>query len=116
MLLGSLWGFIPCGMVYSAIGLALAGGEPVRGALSMAAFGAGTLPAMLAAGTVAGRLLEHVRRTGARRVLGLVVALLGAGTILFVVDPRGHAGADHRSTCCTHMPATEEPTESIMPN
>jgi sulfite exporter TauE/SafE len=116
MLLGSVWGFIPCGMVYSAISLAIAGGEPVRGALSMAAFGVGTLPAMLLAGTIASRFIEHLRRAGSRRAMGIAMAVLGASTVVFVAAPHGHAACDHRTSCCTHMPAPDQRTESIIPN
>ena len=45
---GMLWGWLPCGLVYSALGQALASGSPAKGAALMAAFGLGTLPAMLA--------------------------------------------------------------------
>jgi hypothetical protein len=45
---GLLWGWIPCGMVYAALPLALAAGRPEHGAVVMLAFGLGTLPNMLA--------------------------------------------------------------------
>jgi uncharacterized protein len=45
---GLLWGWIPCGMVYAALPLALASGDTIGGGAIMAAFGFGTLPAMLA--------------------------------------------------------------------
>jgi len=106
LLLGALWGFIPCGMVYSAVALAVAGGGPLRGALGMAAFGAGTLPAMLAAGSVAGQLLAHLRRTAARRALGFAMAALGVCTVFFVLDPSVHdACARHGSCCSSHVVA-----------
>jgi sulfite exporter TauE/SafE len=54
--LGALWGWLPCGMVYGALVVALASGDPVSGALTMAAFGLGTLPNLLALGYAAGRL------------------------------------------------------------
>ncbi|MDM7860829.1 sulfite exporter TauE/SafE family protein [Alteromonas sp. ASW11-36] len=45
---GAVWGFLPCGLVYSTLSWALTTGSWSRGALVMLAFGAGTLPAMLA--------------------------------------------------------------------
>jgi uncharacterized protein len=44
---GLLWGWIPCGMVYAALPLALTAGNALYGALIMAGFGLGTLPTML---------------------------------------------------------------------
>ncbi|REL29686.1 sulfite exporter TauE/SafE family protein [Thalassotalea euphylliae] len=45
--LGAVWGWLPCGLVYSTLTWALASGSFSQGALIMAAFGAGTLPALL---------------------------------------------------------------------
>jgi len=45
--LGSIWGWLPCGLVYSTLTWALASGEPLTGALIMFCFGLGTLPALL---------------------------------------------------------------------
>lgn len=44
--IGFLNGFLPCGFVYLAVTGALATGDILNGMLFMAAFGAGTLPAM----------------------------------------------------------------------
>jgi sulfite exporter TauE/SafE len=53
---GFVWGWLPCGMVYAALAGAMLAGSAARGALAMAAFGAGTLPFLLAAGWLASRL------------------------------------------------------------
>lgn len=45
--LGALWGWLPCGLVYSTLTWALASADPVNGALIMLFFGLGTLPALL---------------------------------------------------------------------
>lgn len=45
--LGGLWGWLPCGLVYSTLTWSLASGNTVQGAMIMAAFGLGTLPMML---------------------------------------------------------------------
>lgn len=45
--LGLLWGLLPCGLVFSALLMAAASGSALQGALSMAAFGMGTWPALL---------------------------------------------------------------------
>ena len=46
--LGMLWGWLPCGLVYSTLTWALASGNPLNGALIMLCFGLGTLPALIA--------------------------------------------------------------------
>lgn len=75
--LGLLWGWLPCGLVYSALATALAAGSAGRGALAMLAFGLGTLPNLLLAGIVLARLNEFVRRPVVRLASGLLV--LGFG-------------------------------------
>ena len=48
--LGMIWGWLPCGLVYTALGYAIASAEPVSSALYMLFFGLGTLPATLSVG------------------------------------------------------------------
>jgi len=74
---GLAWGWIPCGLVYSVLATALVSGSAGRGALVMAAFGLGTLPNLLAAGLVAGRMREFVRRPRVRLAAGLAVVAVG---------------------------------------
>jgi sulfite exporter TauE/SafE len=75
---GMLWGWVPCGLVYSMLALAFASGGPVEGALVMAAFGAGTLPTLLAAGMAAQRLGAMRRLPWVRYTAGIAIAALGA--------------------------------------
>ncbi|MGE5469273.1 MAG: sulfite exporter TauE/SafE family protein [Bacteroidota bacterium] len=75
--LGLLWGWLPCGLVYSALASALTAASPGRGALLMLSFGLGTLPNLLLAGIVLARLNEFVRRPPVRLLSGLLV--LGFG-------------------------------------
>ena len=51
-----LWGWVPCGMVYSVLLTAMLSGSAASGALAMLAFGAGTLPVLLAMGMLGTRL------------------------------------------------------------
>lgn len=75
--LGVLWGWLPCGLVYSALASALTAGSAGRGCLMMLAFGLGTLPNLLLAGIVLARLNEFVRHPVVRTLSGLLV--LGFG-------------------------------------
>lgn len=52
-LLGVVWGWLPCGMVYSALSLSVTTGRVAESGFLMLAFGLGTLPAMLIIGSTA---------------------------------------------------------------
>jgi sulfite exporter TauE/SafE len=93
--LGLAWGWLPCGMVYSALALALTAGGAAHGALTMAAFGLGTLPMLLAMGAAARWLNALVRHLWVRRLAALLVIGFGAYTLL---APHGHRHADAGST------------------
>ena len=71
--LGLLWGFLPCGMVYSALALALLTGSAWRGAMLMLVFGLGTLPNLLAASWLLARFSRVLRGRSLRLVSGLAV-------------------------------------------
>ena len=75
--LGLVWGWLPCGLVYSALVSALASGSAAGGAALMLAFGLGTLPNLLLAGLLAARLRAYAALPGVRWSAGLLV--LGFG-------------------------------------
>lgn len=68
--IGLVWGFLPCGLVYTALGYAATQAHPVESALMMFAFGLGTLPAMLATGALSQQLNLMLRRQAVRWVIG----------------------------------------------
>lgn len=74
---GAVWGWLPCGLVYSVLISALATASAAHGALLMLAFGAGTLPNLLAMGLFAQRLQSLTRKPGVRLAAGLLVAAFG---------------------------------------
>lgn len=78
LLLGAAWGMLPCGLVYSSLAWAALGADPVRGATLMAAFGAGTLPAMLLATVCGTTLATQLRRPAVRRIAGTLLVVFGA--------------------------------------
>lgn len=82
--LGLLWGWLPCGLVYSALATALAAGSASKGAGLMLAFGLGTLPNLLAMGLFAARLKDFARRPLVRRLAGLMVLGFGLWGLLGV--------------------------------
>jgi sulfite exporter TauE/SafE len=75
--LGLLWGWLPCGLVYSALATALTSGSALHGAGMMLAFGLGTLPNLLLAGLLAVRLKAYAALPLVRWAAGLLV--LGFG-------------------------------------
>lgn len=92
LLLGMVWGWLPCGLVYSALALSLSAGSIIGGALVMFAFGAGTLPMLLAMGVSADRLLALQQNRHFRLAAGLLVILMGLLTIFGFIQPI-HPGA-----------------------
>jgi sulfite exporter TauE/SafE len=76
--LGLLWGWLPCGLVYSVLIWSIAAGGFVRGGLLMLSFGLGTLPVLLAMGASASGLAAFVRKRSTRMVAGAFVAAYGA--------------------------------------
>ena len=73
LLLGFLWGLLPCGLIYSALALAVVSGNPLQAGLAMLAFGVGTLPAMLLLGVFSGTLVQALTRDSSRFMLGAIV-------------------------------------------
>jgi uncharacterized protein len=85
-LAGLVWGWLPCGLVYYALILALPLGDPVMGGMFMLAFGLGTLPVMVATGVFAGWLAQLGRNVRLRQVAGVVVILVGIAGLIFGAD------------------------------
>ncbi|MGA7801513.1 MAG: sulfite exporter TauE/SafE family protein [Gammaproteobacteria bacterium] len=80
--LGLVWGWLPCGLVYSVLIWAIAAGDPARGAGLMLSFGIGTLPNLLAMGLFAARLARLVRNPWTRRIAGSLVLAFGLLTLV----------------------------------
>ena len=97
--LGLIWGWLPCGLVYSVLLLAATTAEPAGGGLVMIAFGLGTMPAMVATGVSASKLAQFM--SGKRVGAGLLIVLLGLATIAMPVmkltGTQGHSGHDMSS-------------------
>ncbi len=75
--LGGLWGWLPCGMVYSVLLTALLSGSALGGALVMLAFGLGTLPMLISLGLLGARLRQRMQQRGVRIACGAVVLSFG---------------------------------------
>ncbi|HIO92826.1 MAG TPA: sulfite exporter TauE/SafE family protein [Leucothrix mucor] len=80
--LGFLWGWLPCGLVYTILIMSLSAGGAIEGALLMLAFGLGTLPNLLAMGVIATRLVKWTHKPMVRLIAGLLVIAMGLLTLL----------------------------------
>jgi sulfite exporter TauE/SafE len=74
---GALWGWLPCGLVYSVLVMALSAGSAIHGAALLLAFGLGTLPNLLLMGWAAESLRNFARKTWVKQGAGLLVATMG---------------------------------------
>lgn len=95
LLLGLMWGFLPCGLVYSVLGWSLATADPVRSALLMGSFGLGTLPAMVASGLSGQVLMRKLREKGVRIVIGLLLIAFGLWTMVSPLRHMAMTGDEH---------------------
>ena len=77
--LGALWGWLPCGMVYSVLVTAMLSGSAASGAAVMLVFGLGTLPMLMAMGVAGAHLRTAMQRRPVRIAAGLMV--LGFGLL-----------------------------------
>jgi sulfite exporter TauE/SafE len=94
-LLGLVWGWLPCGMVYAVLALALASGSATSGGSIMLAFGLGTLPVMITLGLAFNSLKRLVQNPWIRLVAGLLVILMGVMMLLANPAGQGHHAHPH---------------------
>ena len=91
--LGLVWGWLPCGLVYSALAWSLVSGSALEGVRIMLAFGLGTLPMLLAMGTAARWLTQITRMQRVRQAAGVVILFFGL-YMLFAPGSHDHDYAD----------------------
>ena len=93
--LGLLWGWLPCGLVYSTLALAATAGDAVQSMMLMLAFGVGTLPMLLMMGGFAEKLQRFTRNKWTRYIAGILLIAFGA-MILTKALGGGHMGSGHQ--------------------
>ncbi|WP_417544319.1 sulfite exporter TauE/SafE family protein [Marinobacter sp.] len=79
--LGALWGWLPCGLVYSTLGWAALQPTVGSAALTMMFFGLGTLPSMLATGYAASWINGLKSNQLFRKFTGALLILFGLWTL-----------------------------------
>jgi sulfite exporter TauE/SafE len=92
-LLGLVWGWLPCGMVYAVLALALTSGSGSAGGTLMLVFGLGTLPALLTMGLAVNTLGRWIREPRVRLLAGVVVMVMGV--FMLLANPSGHGHHSH---------------------
>jgi sulfite exporter TauE/SafE len=88
--LGAVWGWLPCGLVYSMLAWSLATADPWRGAALMAAFGLGTLPALLVTGLAARQLGNLIRHPATRTVAALAIIAFALWQLITLLPQHQH--------------------------
>jgi sulfite exporter TauE/SafE len=91
-MLGLVWGWLPCGMVYAVLALALASGSVLYGGLVMLVFGLGTLPLMVGMGFAIGTLTRALQGRILRTLAGVTVILFGLYTLVLAPHMHEHHG------------------------
>lgn len=92
--LGVCWGFLPCGLVYTVLITAASTGNTATGAITMIAFGMGTLPAMLGLTLAAPALSVFLGDRFVRRIVGFSLVVLAVWMFLILI-PGGSASHSH---------------------
>lgn len=103
--LGLLWGWLPCGMVYAMLGVAWTTASPLQAAAIMLAFGLGTTPMMLGAVSSSAWLRARLGQGGVRRVAG--VLLMAAGLFSALQMWPGQGAHQHHHGAMQHAPVEE---------
>jgi sulfite exporter TauE/SafE len=81
LLFGMVWGWLPCGLIYTALALAATTGDIIHSALTMFIFGLGTLPAVMGVGIITPLLTRLSRAQRFKSIVGIlfiIFALLAA--------------------------------------
>lgn len=85
--LGIIWGWLPCGLVYSVVAFAVTTGDALQGSLLMLAFGVGTLPTMLTLGAMANWLMRITRHSVVQQIVGALIIVFG---LFILFGPHQH--------------------------
>jgi len=96
-LFGMVWGWLPCGLVYTALAVAATAGDVSKSALTMLAFGFGTLPAVMGVGIMTSVLTRLSRTQRFKQIIGLFMIILALLAALPWLNPMAflHTSVTH---------------------
>ena len=104
-LLGLLWGWLPCGLVYAVVAWSLTTGDAYQGAMLMLGFGLGTLPAMLIAGNVFNYFKSWAQSPLVTTTAGIMIIAFGLYSGFSVLTGHGHRHHTDLSSTVLQLPA-----------
>ena len=118
---GLLWGFLPCGLVYGALMMAIAGNNIATGAALMFVFGLGTMPMLIATQKTVGMLQSNIKHFRLRQINGVIMLLSGLAVIFIPMmmhhnhNQGSHSHASHsmNETSMHHDMATMNHSASV---
>ncbi|WP_068545559.1 sulfite exporter TauE/SafE family protein [Thalassotalea crassostreae] len=84
--LGAIWGWLPCGLVYSTLTWSVASADWLNGALIMAAFGLGTLPALLTLASGFAFITTTLRSDIFRTLTALLLIAYGGYSLMIALQ------------------------------
>lgn len=99
---GLLWGFLPCGLVYGALLMAVVGNDISTGALLMFVFGLGTVPMLVATQATVGWLHKQISRYKLRQLNGIIMVLSGLAVIAVPMAMQSLGGHTHHGEHVSH--------------
>ncbi len=94
---GLLWGFLPCGLVYGALMMAIAGNNIATGAALMFVFGLGTMPMLIATQKTVGMLQSSIKNFRLRQINGVIMMLSGLAVIFIPMMMHHNHNHNHGS-------------------
>ena len=102
---GLLWGFLPCGLVYGALMMAIAGNNIATGAALMFVFGLGTMPMLIATQKTVGMLQSSIKNFRLRQINGVIMMLSGLAVIfipMMMHHNHNHNHGSHNQSSHSH--------------
>jgi len=83
LILGMVWGWLPCGLVYSTLIVSVSSGGALQGAVYMLVFGIGTLPSVVATGIIAGLMIRLSRLPYFKKAAGVTIIAMGVASLFY---------------------------------
>lgn len=112
---GLLWGYLPCGLVYGALLIAVVAHDPLSGAALMFMFGLGTIPMLVATHQTVGWLRKHIGRLRLRQLNGAIMVISGLAVAfvpMLMTNMHSNHGGGHGDAAMTHNSATSMMSET----
>lgn len=85
LLLGMIWGWLPCGLVYSTLTWSIASANWYSGAMIMFAFGLGTLPALLTIASGFGFVTKQLKSPFVRTLMAILLIVYGVYSLIIAL-------------------------------